>query len=92
MRRFGSPMKVKRVLEKTRQLIFDEAFKNRHRTSTKVFTRVRQLPFALVVTLVLRKSMKSLQNVVNDAMAWLGAEPVTASAFSQARYTRLSSF
>jgi hypothetical protein len=86
MRRFGSPMKVKRVLEKTRQLIFDVAFKNRHRTSTKVFTRDRQLPFALVVTLVLRKSMKSLQNVVNDAMAWLGAEPLTASAFSQARY------
>jgi hypothetical protein len=40
----------------------------------------------LVLTLVLRKSMKSLQNVVNEAMSWLDAEPVTGSAFSQARY------
>ncbi|NEX23808.1 IS4 family transposase, partial [Thiorhodococcus mannitoliphagus] len=73
-------------LETTRRLVADEAFKNRHRTTAKAFTRVRQLPFALVITLVLRKSMKSLQNVVNEAMTWLDAEPVSASAFSQARY------
>lgn len=30
--------------------------------------------------------MKSLQNLVNEAMTWLGVNPVTASAFSQARY------
>lgn len=30
--------------------------------------------------------MKSLQNVVNEAMTWLGQSPVTASAYSQARY------
>ena len=30
--------------------------------------------------------MKSLQNVVNEVMAGLTADPVTASAFSQARY------
>ena len=30
--------------------------------------------------------MKSLQNVVNEAMTWLGQPPVTASAYSQARY------
>lgn len=30
--------------------------------------------------------MKSLQNVVNEAMTWLGQMPVTASAYSQARY------
>lgn len=30
--------------------------------------------------------MKSLQNVVNEAMTWLGQRPVTASAYSQARY------
>jgi hypothetical protein len=38
------------------------------------------------LVLILRKSVKSLQNVVNEAMAWLRVEPVTASAFSQARY------
>ena len=40
----------------------------------------------LVLILILRKSVKSLQNVVNEAMAWLTVDPVTASAFSQARY------
>ena len=40
----------------------------------------------LVLILILRKSVKSLQNVVNEAMAWLRVESVTASAFSQARY------
>lgn len=81
-----APLKRIQALETTRRLVADEAFKNRHRTTAKAFTRVRQLPFALVITLVLRKSMKSLQNVVNEAMSWLDAEPVSASAFSQARY------
>lgn len=36
--------------------------------------------------MVLRKSVKSLQNVVNEALSWLNAKPVTASAYSQARY------
>jgi hypothetical protein len=68
-------------------LIEDEGFKGRHRERQKDFTRVRSLPFALVLVLVMRKSMKSLQNVVNEAMTWLN-EPlvVTASAYSQARY------
>jgi hypothetical protein len=34
----------------------------------------------------MRKSMKSLQNVVNEAMTWLNEPLVTASAYSQARY------
>ena len=60
--------------------------KSRHRASDQAFTRVRCLPFAVVLVLILRKSVKSLQNVVNEAMVWLLVEPVTASAFSQARY------
>jgi len=67
-------------------LIEDEAFKGRHRERQKDFTRVRSLPFALVLVLVMRKSMKSLQNVVNEAMTWLNEPLVTASAYSQARY------
>jgi len=35
---------------------------------------------------VLRNSVKSLQLVVNEAMNWLSQDPVTASAYSQARY------
>ena len=47
---------------------------------------MRSLPFALVLALIMRKSVKSLQNVVNEAMTWLEQMPVTASAYSQARY------
>jgi hypothetical protein len=39
-----------------------------------------------VLLLVMRKSVKSLQNVVNEAMTWLEQAPVSASAYSQARY------
>ena len=74
------------TIETTRRLLADEGFKSRHRASDQAFTRVRCLPFAVVLVLILRKSVKSLQNVVNEAMAWLRVEPVTASAFSQARY------
>ena len=74
------------TIETTRHLLTDEGFKGRHRVSDRAFTRVRCLPFAVVLVLILRKSVKSLQNVVNEAMAWLTADPVTASAFSQARY------
>lgn len=74
------------TIETTRRLLTDEGFKSRHRANDRAFTRVRCLPFAVVLVLILRKSVKSLQNVVNEAMAWLRVEPVTASAFSQARY------
>ena len=47
---------------------------------------MRSLPFALVLVLMMRKSVKSLQNVVNEAMTWLNEPLVTASAYSQARY------
>jgi hypothetical protein len=36
--------------------------------------------------MILRKSVKSLQNITNETMRWLGFEPVSASAYSQARY------
>ena len=74
------------AIESTRRLLNDEGFKRRHRASDQAFTRVRCLPFAVVLVVILRKSVKSLQNVVNEAMAWLMVAPVTASAFSQARY------
>jgi len=73
-------------VETSRDLITDDGFRCRHRWTDKVFTRICCLPFALVLVLILRKSVKSLQNVVNEAMSWLEADPVTASAFSQARY------
>ena len=52
--------KKKQAIESSRELIEDEDFKGRHRETQKDFTRVRSLPFALVLVLVMRKSMKSL--------------------------------
>lgn len=74
------------MVETSRELVGEEGFKERHRWTDKDFTRARSLVFALVVALVLRKSMKSLQNVVNEAMLWLERSSVSASAYSQARY------
>jgi hypothetical protein len=73
-------------LETSRALILGSAFKTLHRWTGTAFTRVRRLTFERVLVMVLRNSVKSLQNVVNEAMSWLGVGPVTASAYSQARY------
>lgn len=78
--------KRKQAVETSRELIKDEKFKRRHCRNDKDFTRTRSLPFSLVLIIVLRNSVKSLQLMVNEAMNWLDNDPVTASAFSQARY------
>jgi hypothetical protein len=78
--------KDQRVLEESRNLIQEEGFKERNRKSEKVFLRNRSLTFVTVLILVLRKSVKSLQCLVNEALVGLGVNTVTASAFSQARY------
>lgn len=79
------PKKVQ-VIETSRGLLEDEAFKKRNKQSEKLFTRHRRLPFALVLIMILRKSTKSLQCIVNETMSDLGLEEISASAYSQARY------
>ena len=51
-----------------------------------MFTRLRSLPFAVVLIMVLRKSVKSLQCIVNETMHGLSFDEISASAYSQARY------
>ncbi|VAW66486.1 Mobile element protein [hydrothermal vent metagenome] len=79
---------LKRILaiKISKELLTNEEFKHRHRRKKTDFTRNRALSFELVLVLVLRNSVKSLQLVVNEAMNWFNSEPVTASAYSQARY------
>ncbi len=74
------------MIKLSKEQIEVEEFKTRHLHSEKAFTRDRSLSFSLVLVLVLRNSVKSLQNVVNEAMTWLNEPPMTASAYSQARY------
>jgi hypothetical protein len=77
------------IIEISRKLMNENSFKDKHRATKEAFTRARKLPFELVLVMILRKSVKSLQNVVNEAMFWLETEAVTASAFCQARYKLL---
>ena len=63
-----------------------EAFKQLHSKTKEAFTRSRTLTFPVTLLMVMRNSVKSLQNAVNEAMLALGEMPVTASAYCQARY------
>jgi len=74
------------AVETSRVLIFSDTFRQLYRMTDKAFSRNRCLTFALVVVLILRKSVKSLQLVLNELMVWMNEPPVSASAFSQARY------
>ena len=68
------------------QLLFCEYFINRHKIRNCDFTRQRSLTFFHVFILILRKSVKSLQIVINELFLSKGLSmPVTASAYSQAR-------
>ena len=61
-----------------------DTFLRKHRRDERSFTRQRKLPFATVLTLLLRKSVKSLQRVLNE---WSrdADEYISASGLSQAR-------
>ena len=72
-------------METSRDLINDEDFKIRHRSDETVFTRLRTLSFSIVMILIIQKSLKSLQLILNEFSLELGFNPVTASAFTQAR-------
>ena len=68
-----------------RQRIASEAFKARHRTAAKYFTRERKLGFTMLLLSILRKSVKSLQNVLNELSLLLNLPLMTASGYSQGR-------
>ncbi len=75
------------VAECVRIMLNDPLFRDNHRTGSGFFTRNRKLTFVLVILLILQKSLKSLQPVLNEFFGKLG-EPlvtVTAGAFTQAR-------
>ena len=57
-----------------------------HRNHENAFTRTRKLGFATVVTLILQKSLKSIQLLLNEMILKLEKQDtVTHSAFTQAR-------
>ena len=74
------------ALRKFTQLVTSTEFLERHKSFASAFTRCRKLPFGSVLALVLRKSVKSLQAVLNEWCRYTDAdETISASALSQAR-------
>lgn len=75
------------VIEATKTLLNDDSFKANHRSKPTFFTRDRKLPFLMVMLLVLQKSVKSMQLILNEFFLKLGTYViiVTASAFTQSR-------
>ena len=61
-----------------------DGFLRRHRNDESSFTRQRKLPFTTVLKFLLRKSVKSLQLVLNEWCRQVD-ESISASAISQAR-------
>jgi hypothetical protein len=74
--------KKKQSVEISQELIQDEKFKERHRNSETAFTRVRKLYFPFVLVLILQKSMKSLQLILNEFTLKFETETVSNSAFT----------
>jgi len=81
-----SPDDEKKALSASQALIHDADFKARHREKPTHFTRSRRLLFPVMLLLMLRKGVKSLQLTLNEWFDGLDAASVTASAFSQARH------
>jgi hypothetical protein len=69
-------------IHSTRQLLDDELFCQRHRTSKKHFTRRRKLPFVSVMLMLLQKTVRSIQLHLHDFFAALPVAGQSASASS----------
>lgn len=69
------------VVTAIRSLLHHESFMERHKRQPEDFTRTRKLPFSTVVRVILQKSTRSLQCVLNETITSLPS----AAAFSKAR-------
>jgi hypothetical protein len=59
------------VIETIRRLLFDSVFVSKHKKNSQDFTRVRKLTFQLLLITILRKSVKSVQLVLNEIIKYL---------------------
>lgn len=65
-------------------MVNSASYKLKHSMFPKLFTRERKLPFKTVMQLLLRKSVKPLQLILNEWTDYLDYE-ISSSALSQAR-------
>ena len=75
----------KKSLGQIREIVSSEGFKERHRSEARYFSRVRILTLRVVIMMILRKGMKSLQLALNEVLGKLSLPLVSKSAYSQAR-------
>ena len=76
----------KRLIRRVREVIEDPLFKVTHRTHDKAFTRQRTLTFSRLLLLMLCKSVKSLQLILNEVSVLLSfVQPVSNAAYCKAR-------
>ena len=79
------------IINRITARLHDADFQARHKLNATFFTRRRSLPFATVMVMLMQKSVKSLQIMVNEFFEKLALSgvmtvlTVTNSAFSQAR-------
>ena len=68
----------------------EEVFQTKHKVGINSFTRVRKLGFTKIMTMIIKKSNKSLQNSINDTQLALGEDvTISNSAYTQARVSCL---
>lgn len=75
----------------------EESFQIKHKIGKNSFTRARKLGFDKIMTMMIKKSNKSLQNSINDTQLALGEDvTISNSAYTQARaklnYTAFEEF
>jgi len=75
------------IIESIRQVLGSAGFCDRHRRRPQDFTRERHLCFVRTAVFLLQKTLRSVQLHLNEFFDRLGEgwQPVTASAWSQAR-------
>ena len=66
-------------------MVYSARFKDRHRQAERYFSRERVLTWPVMIMILLQKSAKSMQLVLNELVRKLRLPRVTSSAFSQAR-------
>jgi hypothetical protein len=83
--------KKERAILLIKKLLRSSWFQSGNKISNDCFTRKRKLPFPLVCILILQKSVKSMQLVLNEVFMKLGLvlETASSSAFTQARHKLL---
>ncbi|WP_261344000.1 IS4 family transposase [Candidatus Uabimicrobium amorphum] len=74
-------------MDKSKELLESERFKKMHRKNEKDFTRERKLPFSRLMVFMIRKSIKSIQNRLNEFVKDLltNFTTVTSGAYTKAR-------